>query len=95
MAKYVFDFELIDSTINVLKDKSSSMTNTLNTYSSKIDSSTSSWQSSAKNEFITSDKSQLDLLKQSAKDLDSLANYLSDVSNSIQTTEQELSGMKI
>lgn len=95
MAKYVFDFELIDATIKVIKDKSSTMTNTLNTYSSKIDGSTSSWKSDTKEQFISTDKSQVDLLKQSISDLDSLGNYLSDVSNNIQSTEQTLSSMKI
>lgn len=95
MAKYVFDFELIDATIKVIKDKSSTMTNTLNTYSSKIDGSTSSWKSDTKEQFISTDKSQVDLLKQSISGLDSLGNYLSDVSNNIQSTEQTLSSMKI
>ena len=45
MAKYVFDFELIDATIKVIKEKSANMSNTMNTYSSKLDSSTSSWKS--------------------------------------------------
>lgn len=95
MAKYVFDFELIDATIKVIKEKSANMTNTLNSYSGKLDSSTSSWQSDTKNKFASMDKSQVDLLKQSVNDLDTLANYLNDVSNSIQSTEQALSSMKI
>lgn len=95
MAKYVFDFELIDTTINVIKEKSANMSTTLNNYSSKLESSTASWQSDTKNKFTSTDKSQVDLLKQSINDLDTLANYLNDVSKSIQSTEQALSSMKI
>ncbi|MDO4996388.1 MAG: hypothetical protein Q4E69_04350 [Bacilli bacterium] len=95
MAKYVFDFELVDATINVIKEKSVTMSTALNNYSSKLESSTSSWQSDTKNKFTSTDKSQVDLLKQSINDLDTLANYLNDVSKSIQSTEQALSSMKI
>lgn len=95
MSKYVFDFELIDATIKVIKEKSANMSNTINTYSSKLDSSTSSWKSDTKSKFTSMDKSQVDLLKQSITDLDTLSNYLNDVSTNIQSVEQTLSSMKI
>ncbi len=95
MAKYVCDFDEVYNTGVKLCQAAVDMANSLNTYSSSINSDLSTWSGNAKSAFDGTNKTQISTTKDDASYINSLGDFVKSSSKSIQSLEEELASLSI
>lgn len=95
MAKYVCDFEKLLSTANDLIELSKELENNVNTYNTTISNNLSTWDGSAKSNFLKQVENQVKISKSNASKINSIGEYLKSSVNAIQELETNLSNTSI
>lgn len=95
MAKYVCDFETVTSVGNSIKEAGNGLLAETNKYSSSIDTSLSVWSGTAKETAMKQVNEQSAKYVSSATNVVAYGQYLIDVSNEIEKTEDELSSWSL
>lgn len=95
MAKYVCDFDVVTSVGTKMGEISSSITSSINTYSSSIGNDLSTWTGNAKSSFETTNNKQIETSKEVAKFVNEKGEFILKVAKSIEALESELSSLKI
>ncbi len=95
MPKYVCDFAQVTDAGNKLIDAASQMRESINRYSSGIDSSLSSWDGQAKNSYSRQSTSQTEIVNKKADYLSEFGEFIVNASNKISELEDELSSIRI
>ena len=95
MAKYVCDFAEVYAAGEKLCQAATDLTSAVGTYSSSIEGDLSSWTGSAKQAFQTTNNTQVTTAKADATYINALGEFVKKSSQSIQSLEEQLSGLSI
>ncbi len=95
MAKYVCDFDQVQSVGKNICDAASEMETSVSTYSSNIDGDLSGWNGAAKDSFNTTNTEQVAQATSNAQSMNELGNFIQDAAQSIQSLDSELASMSI
>ena len=95
MAKYVCDFDEVKSNGEKLCQIANELSSAINTYSSSIDSSLSTWQGSAAETFKQSNSKQVQTSTTNAKYINSLGEFVKQAAESIENLDNELASLSI
>lgn len=95
MAKYVCDFDVVTSVGTKMGEIASSITSSINTYSSSIGNDLSSWEGNAKSSFEKTNNEQIETAKKVATYVNEKGEFILKVANSIEALESELSSLTI
>jgi len=95
VAKYVCDFAQVRANGEKLCQIASQLSSAINTYSSNIESSLSSWSGDASVAFQGSNSAQVKASLANAQYINSLGEFVKSAADSIESLEGELSGLSI
>ncbi len=95
MAKYVCDYEQLNSAATKLNDAANVLRTDINTYAADITNSLSSWDGSAKGSFTKQCEGQVKLAVAKADEATLAAEYIKTAVQEIQSTDEELASLKI
>ena len=95
MARFVCDFETVNSISERLSDTANSLVTSVNNYNTNIESSVSGWTGEAKDTFISSNNTKIESMKQEIQMVSDLAIFLKKSSNAIETLDESLASMDI
>lgn len=95
MAKYVCDFEQVNSIAEKVCQAVSDMESALTTYSSNIDNNLSSWSGDAKTSFTTTSSTLTSNATSDLEYINSLGEFIKSSSQAIQKVEEELANINI
>lgn len=95
MAKYVFDFEMVNLYSCLAKSLGEEMKESLTNYENTINNDLSSWSGDAKNFFVNTNSNYTSVTKQNIENIIELSNFLEEVASRIEQTESELAGIEI
>lgn len=95
MSKYVCDFGQVSEAGNKLIEAASQMRESINRYSSGIDSSLSSWSGQAKNSYSKQSSNQASIVNKKADELNDFGEFIVNAAKSISQLEDELASIRI
>lgn len=95
MAKYVFDFEMVNLYSCLAKSLGEEMKESLTNYENTINNDLSSWSGDAKKFFVNTNSNYTSVTKQNIENIIELSNFLEEVASRIEQTESELAGIEI
>lgn len=95
MAKYVCDFEQVNSIISKLENSSNNLTNEITSFGQQISSDLSGWEGTAKDNFITSNEKQIELIKTEILLINEFIDFLKQAISAIESAESSLASLSI
>ncbi len=95
MPKYVCDVEQVYAIGEKVTQLASDMSNSINTYSSKIDTDLSSWTGKAKTAFQQTSSEQVKLANDDIKYVSELGDFIKQASRKVQELEEQLASLSI
>ena len=95
MAKYVCDFEQVNSIINKLENSSINLTNDITSFGQEISSNLSGWEWKAKDNFITSNEKQIESIKTEILLINEMTDFLKQAVEAIESAESSLASLSI
>lgn len=95
MAKYVCDFGQVKSAGEKLCTASSDLQSAISNYSSRIESDLHSWDGTAKSNFSTTNKDQVQSAMRTAQQMEALGEFIKNAAQSIEDLDEELAGLSI
>ena len=95
MPKYVCDVEQVYAIGEKVTQLASDMSNSVNTYSSKIDTDLTSWTGKAKTAFQQTSSEQVKLANDDIKYVSELGDFIKQASRKIQELEEQLANLSI
>ena len=95
MAKYVCDIAIVSKNGENLCKVATEITQSIEKYSSTIESNLSSWEGTAKSSFEKSNSTHISTGKKEASEVNELGEFVKTAAKSIQTLEDELAALKI
>lgn len=95
MSKYVCDYDQLLSVAKSLCSLGNELETNVSTYASNMTANLSSWNGSAKKNFIKQCNGQVDLATRKAQETVALGNFIQNAVEEIQKTEQELAQLTI
>lgn len=95
MARYVCDFGQVSDAGNKLIEAASQMRESINRYTSGIDSSLSGWDGQAKSSYSRQSTNQATIVNKKADYLNDFGEFIVNASKSISELEDELSSIRI
>lgn len=95
MARFVCDFETVNSISERLSDTANNLVTAVDNYNTNIESSVSGWTGEAKDTFVSSNNTKTESMKQEIQMVSELADFLKKSSNAIETLDESLASMDI
>lgn len=95
MAKYVCDFDQVISIGQKVCEAVSEIENSVNTYSSRIESDLSTWNGNAKNSFVKTNSEQVKVATTDLAYVKELGEFIQSSAQSIQQLEEQLGTLSI
>ena len=95
MSKYVCDFEEVRSIAQQIKTNKENMSNNLNSYQTDVDNALKDWTGPAKDNFNNSNSEQITKIGNNINQIESVSNFIIEVVNAIESTEEELASLNI
>ena len=95
MAKYVCDFQTVNTIAKNLENQANELINSMGSYTSTLSSDLTKYTGDAKNNFIASNQTKAQTIKSNAVQISELSKFIKDASDRIQEAESQLASLSI